>query len=417
MGYMKTFVATGMSAALALSLIACSNPTLEDPAVADTVAATVNGAEIMESRVTNYIESMRNKDENFQSDEGWAAALAKASLTPETLREQVIGTFVQETVIRQAAETAGIEPDKESIDAQVLAAKTNFDSNAAWEEALGSSGFASEENYRSTLEISDLRNKLMEQETPLPTPTTEELQVQADTKAVFYEGKRSSQILFIAENEQTTEDVQAEAEEVLALLDEGTDFAELAMAYSDNPETAAKGGDAGWDSLSSFVSEYENELNVLEVGQTSGLVQTNLGIYIIRCTDEYVLPDDGTVDLNTMPEEIKQTISDELSKTLQQNNFQTYLSNLVQSAEVVINPMPSGLSYDVDMGTAAADEETVTPETEKESEEGTAGSGSVDTENEGVDDGSEDTATDGTDALDGSDAGVDEGTAAVNENG
>lgn len=76
-------------------------------------------------------------------------------------------------------------------------------------------------------------------------------------------------------------DAEKKANEVLAKVKKGEDFAALAKQYSEDT-TASKGGDLGFVKKGQLVPEFEDALWKLQVGQTSGLVKTVYGYHIIK---------------------------------------------------------------------------------------------------------------------------------------
>ena len=94
--------------------------------------------------------------------------------------------------------------------------------------------------------------------------------------------RRSSHIL-LAANPEGDEQVLARANEVIARLAAGEDFAALAGELSEDPGSANVGGDLGWNERGVFVPEFEEALFELEeIGQYTQLVQTQYGYHIIR---------------------------------------------------------------------------------------------------------------------------------------
>ncbi|MGH9584206.1 MAG: peptidylprolyl isomerase, partial [Bryobacteraceae bacterium] len=75
---------------------------------------------------------------------------------------------------------------------------------------------------------------------------------------------------------------KAKAEDVLKQLQHGGNFADLAKKYSEDPGSAAKGGEIGWIVRGQTVKNFENVAFSLKPGQTSGLVQTEYGYHIIQ---------------------------------------------------------------------------------------------------------------------------------------
>jgi len=75
------------------------------------------------------------------------------------------------------------------------------------------------------------------------------------------------------------------ADEVLAKLKAGASFAALAKQYSDDPGSAAQGGDLGWTERSAFTGPMEafgKALFTMKAGEVSGPVKTQYGYHIIK---------------------------------------------------------------------------------------------------------------------------------------
>ena len=125
------------------------------------------------------------------------------------------------------------------------------------------------------------------------------------------------------------------------------DFAEAAKEYSKDG-SASDGGDVGWDKTSSFVEEYQTALDGLEKDQMSGLVTSTYGIHIIKCTDVFTAPEEVT-SLDQIPSDWVDSIKSSLKSQKQNEAYQQWLEEYKESSDVVINPMPEGLPYAVDM--------------------------------------------------------------------
>jgi peptidyl-prolyl cis-trans isomerase D len=78
---------------------------------------------------------------------------------------------------------------------------------------------------------------------------------------------------------------KAKADEVAAELKKNPNsFAELAKKYSQDPGSAAKGGDLGTFSRGSMVKGFDDRVFSMKVGEISGPVETEYGYHIIRVT-------------------------------------------------------------------------------------------------------------------------------------
>ena len=78
---------------------------------------------------------------------------------------------------------------------------------------------------------------------------------------------------------------KAKAESVLAEVRKNpANFAEIARAQSQDPGSAASGGDLGVVEKGAFVKSVEDAIYALKEGETSGLVQSEFGYHIIKLT-------------------------------------------------------------------------------------------------------------------------------------
>ena len=67
---------------------------------------------------------------------------------------------------------------------------------------------------------------------------------------------------------------------------EGADFAELAKDVSQDPGSAARGGDLGFMARDDFVREYAQAAYALEPGEISDIVETDFGFHVIELIEK-----------------------------------------------------------------------------------------------------------------------------------
>jgi peptidyl-prolyl cis-trans isomerase D len=79
--------------------------------------------------------------------------------------------------------------------------------------------------------------------------------------------------------------LQKKAEDLLAKLKAGADFAELAKQNSEDPGSAQKGGDLDWITRGQTVPEFEQAAFTLKMKELSGLIKTQYGFHIIQVLD------------------------------------------------------------------------------------------------------------------------------------
>lgn len=82
---------------------------------------------------------------------------------------------------------------------------------------------------------------------------------------------------------RTKEEALAQMEDLKAQLDDGADFAALARDHSDCP-SGADGGSLGSFSEGQMVKPFDDATRALEIGATSGVVETDFGFHLIQRT-------------------------------------------------------------------------------------------------------------------------------------
>ena len=304
----------------------------------DPYAAKVNGTEIKESKITKTIENVRN-NYGMTDDDKWGKWLAQLSLTPSSYRDKILDNLIEQEIVRQYAGDEGCGATDDEINDQVNKIKANYKDDNAWKEALTTAGFESENDYREQLKLAIQKKKLTEKLSNEQTIDDETLLKDVQTKADKIDGgKKSSHILFSVDDEQ-------KAQEVLDKINSGElDFAEAAKEYS----TDSDGGNVGWDKESKFVDAYQTALDGLSEGEVSGLVKSDYGIHIIKCTEVFNMPSD-TSSLDNFPNDLVE----EVRKSDQESKATTAYNDWVQqkkdSASIERKEMPGNASYNVDM--------------------------------------------------------------------
>lgn len=388
---------------------------------AATVSVEINGISksgvVGEKAVTDYVADFRTNS-GLESDDAWAEWMVANGYTPETVRDDVVDYYVRDLLLDYAAEAYGVSVSPEEVDEQLRIARSQFESDEAWANALEASNLTEEEYKNDVIEPNLLQQKLsaaLEAEQSAGSePVDEDAQVVelANQMADYIDGaKRSSHILFEATDRDTAEDV-------LEQLQAGTiDFADAAQEYSKD-SSSANGGDVGWDKLGSgFVTAYQDALDGLSVGEMSGLVETDYGFHIIMCTDELKVPAGGYTSVSQIPADVLPSLQAQVSSA---NSFDFYawFTAYQESATIEITPMPENLPYDVDLSAyAAVSDDDVTLDVPEDATSG--GNQGEPTQVEGPDAPADDAPakTNGTEATDAQGAdgtqaanGADEGT-------
>lgn len=329
----------GVSAACCIALVGCGGTNY---GYTGGVAATVNGAEIQEDTITKYIQDFRTSSD-LTSDDDWGNWMKENSFDPATVRDQVIDYYVENELKKQACDEKGITVEQSQVDDEINNMKANYDSDDAWKQALSSAGLT-EDQYRESVEAG-LLDKALEDAVAGDAATADDSKVldMLNTYYTMFNGaKKSSHILFASGDTE-------KAQEVLDQINAGTlDFAEAAKQYSADTASAADGGNVGWDAINSFVTDYTDALDGLSVGQVSGLVTSDYGIHIIKCTDEFTC-DGKATSLSAYPQEFVDYISNIVKDQSKSTAYSNWFNDYKAQADIQNNDMPENVPYNLDM--------------------------------------------------------------------
>lgn len=329
----------GVSAACCIALVGCGGTNY---GYTGGVAATVNGAEIQEDTITKYIQDFRTSSD-LTSDDDWGNWMKENSFDPATVRDQVIDYYVENELKKQACDEKGITVEQSQVDDEINNMKANYDSDDAWKQALSSAGLT-EDQYRESVEAG-LLDKALEDAVAGDAATADDSKVldMLNTYYTMFNGaKKSSHILFASGDTE-------KAQEVLDQINAGTlDFAEAAKQYSTDTASAADGGNVGWDAINSFVTDYTDALDGLSVGQVSGLVTSDYGIHIIKCTDEFTC-DGKATSLSAYPQEFVDYISNIVKDQSKSTAYSNWFNDYKVQADIQNNDMPENVPYNLDM--------------------------------------------------------------------
>ncbi len=291
----------------------------------EDAVATVNGSVIERSALNRQLQQQLAQYEA----QGYEIQDEQRAM----LEEQVLDQLIIRELVLQDGTARGIVPDDAAIQEMMLEIRSQFPDEETFNEVLEREGLTLE-----ALEASIVEQMIVEE--ILEGDILVGVGVDEQTAREFYDANpdlfatgnevRASHILIRTDGATADERAEARAtlEGVLDRIEGGAAFAELAQEYSQDG-TAERGGDLGFFGRGQMVGEFEQVAFDLEVGETSGIVETQFGYHIIRVTDRR---EAGATSFD----EVRAQIQQFLGQDAQQVAIEAYIERLRENAEIEI---------------------------------------------------------------------------------
>ena len=312
----KILLAAVVTAALFLS---CGSKELPEGAV-----AVVNKTTISEEEFNTELNRFKEQYE--------AQGMAVSDEDLEMIKPQLLDSLIVKNLLLSEAENQDIAPDEDGINSQIDGFKQQMGSEEAFAQALEASGYT-EDRLRSELGEQSLVQQLFEQEVYAGVEVSEE-EVRAfydenrDTAFVIPESIEASHILVRVDENQSEEVALDKILDIKAMIDEGMDFGDAAVEYSEGPSNTQRGA-LGQFGRGQMVPEFEEAAFGQEIGVVSEPVLTQFGYHLILTTAKN-------------PEEVmgfdesKQFIEQQLKQDAQNTKTMEYIENLKEDADILL---------------------------------------------------------------------------------
>ena len=302
---------------------------------ADSVAVTVNGADITESQVD---EEIKPQLERLAAQ---AAQMPPAFIEQykTQMRQQALERMIVEKLLDQKVKQANLKVTDEQVMKKIeeMAAQQRPPLSMEDFKALIEASGQSLEEVKTRIRKGTGYQKIIETQFEGKINVTEE-----DVKKFYDENKkqfetpeqaRASHILIKTQPADSNE-VKAEAkqkvEQLLKQIQDGADFAQLAKENSACP-SSEKGGDLDFFARGQMVPAFEKVAFELKPGQVSDVVETRFGYHIIKVTDRK--------EASTTPfEDAKDDIIEKLENDKKGEIAKQYIESLKAEANIVYPP-------------------------------------------------------------------------------
>lgn len=250
----------------------------------DRVAVVVDESVILQSDIDKRIADVRYQFEQ-----------RKQQLPPDdVLRKQVIDQMVLENLQLTQAEHAGIKIDDATLSAAMGdVAKQNGLTLQQFQEQLnktpGTSYAEVREQIKRELMIKRLRQRRMQDRIRITDQDVQNFLKSPAGQAEIANEYRVAHILISLPEPATPEQItaaQKKADDIIAELKAGKDFAQVAAASS-NAEDALQGGDLGWRKAAQLPSLVADLVVKMQVGDMAGPLRTPGAIHIFKLVDKH----------------------------------------------------------------------------------------------------------------------------------
>lgn len=243
--------------------------------------------------------------------------------------------------------------------------------------------YGSEDNFKAYLEEYDISDDVLDrmlEEKLYYDKLMEDLKkdVTVDAQAYYDENKDQFNVEDQVQASHILVDDEDTAKEIIAKLDKGEDFADLAAEYSTDSATKDNGGELGYFTADQMVTEFSDAAFALEVGKyTTEPVKTSYGYHVILCTDKQAahqqtfdeVKDDLTERLTAQEVNTKYQ---ELMTTLEKEATIEYLSDDYNPETLAQKAQEAMAAASAESSSSATSESTTTAESSSASEESSA---------------------------------------------
>ncbi len=281
-------------AILAVIILLITTSALAQTKTVEEIIARVNADIILKSELDDARNTLRGQLQQ-QGLQGAQLEQAFAEQSKYLLRQ-----LIDNVLLMQQAKDMGLNADLEVVKAmEQLRQDNKFESLEVLEQKIVAEGI-SIDDFKQKIRNQYLSNQVLGREVyPKIIVTTEELRNYYDTNQKTFdrpEGVRVSEIAVYTEGKtpQEIEEQKKKAEDALAALKKGDDFAQAAQKFSEAP-SARDGGELGFFVRGELAKPIADAVENLEKGQMSDILTMPWGFQIIKVSDKHsggILPFD-----------------------------------------------------------------------------------------------------------------------------
>ena len=252
------------------------------PATLDRVGAVVNNAALtlFEMNEQKRILVQQLRESRLQPP------------SPDVLDRQVLDRLITERALTQYAKETGIRVDDTTVERTILRiAQENKLSPDEFRKALEREGIPYakyREDIRRELVIQRLREREIDSKVFVSEAEVDNYLATVNVQAGGENEYQLAHILVRVAEQSSPEQIEgrrARAEEVLAKVKAGENFAQAAATYSDAPD-AQQGGDLGWRTQARMPTVFVDAVRKMKSGDVSPVLRSPAGFHIVKLVGE-----------------------------------------------------------------------------------------------------------------------------------
>ncbi|MFA6296671.1 MAG: peptidylprolyl isomerase [Patescibacteria group bacterium] len=226
-------------------------------------AARVNGGFVMSSKLDKNYQALKFF---YDSQQGQT----EEKISDLDIKKMALDRLIEDEMVSQLSEKYDIKISNEDIDKE----------------------------YKLVLEDYDSENELKKEIKSLYDMDITEFKQEVLKPSLMYDKLQKSYLMddkIDKDRKSKSDEAKKKAEDALAKLKSGKDFAELAKEISEDKSTKKNGGDLGFFGKDEMELEFETASFKLNVGETSEIIRTIEGFHIIKVDKKKGSGDDEQV--------------------------------------------------------------------------------------------------------------------------
>jgi peptidyl-prolyl cis-trans isomerase SurA len=244
----------------------------------DRVVAIVDEDVVLESELSERLQSVLARLKTQYNE------LPEESV----LRKQVLEQLIVERIELGLTKRYEVKVEEAEVDQAIESVKQK---NKVTQEQLeadllrqGLTINGLREQMRNEISISHLQQGIINSRLKISAQEIDNFLASSDGKFATSPDYHISHILISvasSADQQTIALAEKKAQEIYQKLEGGADFAQLAIANS-NDQSALEGGDIGWRKLAQLPELFGDQVSVLKVGQSSKPFRSGAGFHILK---------------------------------------------------------------------------------------------------------------------------------------